>query len=211
MAEPWLERWEEGRIGWHERDGNLGLKTFWPRLGRGGRVLVPFCGKTRDLIWLAGQGLDVVGIELSKIGVTAFFSEHRLEFQAASEGKLVRYHCLTQPISIYCGDYFDFSCQPFDALYDRAALVATPQDERPRYIDHTRSLLKYDAYRMIITMEYDQTVADGPPFSVMPEELLSYWNDLQLLNRRNILDSAPPKFRDAGLREVFETVWSSPL
>ena len=211
VAEAWLERWEQGRIGWHEPDGNANLKRHWPDLDNGSRVLVPFCGKTCDLIWLANRGLDIVGVELSQIAVEAFFTEHGLEYEAEDNGDLVSYRSHTHPITICCGDYFDFESKPFDALYDRGALVAVSADERPRYVEHTKSLLKEDAYQLVITLEYDQSRARGPPFAVMPDELISYWSELEVAGRHNDIDNCPPKFKAAGLTEVTETVWSSRL
>jgi len=209
VAEPWLERWEQGRTGWHEPDGNSKLKTFWPDLADGTRVLVPLCGKTPDLFWLANRGLDVVGVELSQIAIESFFAEHDLEFEAHDDGKLTRFVTHSHSIAIYCGDYFDFESAPFDALFDRGALVAMPANERPRYVEHTKTLVKHYAYRLIITLEYDQTAANGPPFSVMPDEVMSYWNDMKLVGRNNDIDKAPPKFKLAGLTEVIESAWSS--
>ena len=211
MAEPWLERWEQGRIGWHEPDGNANLKKHWPDLTEGSRVLVPFCGKARDLIWLAERRLDVVGIELSVTAVESFFTEQDLEFEIDNAGKLPRYHATRRPIAIFCGDYLEFESQPFDALFDRGALVAVPAEARPRYIEHTKALLKEDAYRLIITLEYDQAAANGPPFAVMPDEIRSYWDDLRILGRHNDIDKCPPKFKAAGLSEVMETAWSTSL
>ncbi len=211
VTEPWLERWEQGRIGWHEPDGNAKLKRYWPNLDNGSRVLVPFCGKARDLIWLANRGLDIVGVELSQIAVEAFFTEHGLEYEARDDGGLVSYRAHTHPITICCGDYLDFRSKPFDALYDRGALVAVPADERPRYVEHTKTLLKEDAYRLIITLEYDQSQACGPPFAVMPDEMISYWSKLEVVSRHNDIDNCPPKFKAAGLTEVIETAWSSRL
>ncbi len=40
-----------------------------PWRGTGRRVLVPLCGKTPDLLWLAEQGNEIVGVELSEIAV----------------------------------------------------------------------------------------------------------------------------------------------
>ncbi len=209
VAEQWLERWEQGRIGWHEPDGNANLKKHWPDISEGSRVLVPFCGKAPDLIWLADHRLDVVGVELSHIAVESFFTEHKLEYEVDSNGKLLCYRSNAHPITIFCGDYFDFEAKPFDTLFDRGALVAVPADERPRYVEHTKSLLKVNAYRLIITLEYDQAAANGPPFAVMPDEIQSYWSDLQVVSRHNDIDNCPPKFKSAGLTEVMETVWSS--
>ncbi len=209
MTEPWLERWEEGRIGWHEPDGNGNLKKHWPDLPADSRVLVPLCGKAFDLVWLANRGLDVTGVELSPTAVESFFNEHKLEYEVDSAEKLHRYRSTTRPITIFCGDYFDFESRPFAALFDRGALVAMPVEERPRYVEHTKALLGEDAYRLIITLEYDQTAANGPPFAVMPSEIASYWDDIHLLSRHNDIDNCPPKFKAAGLAEVLEAAWSS--
>jgi thiopurine S-methyltransferase len=211
VSEPWLERWEQGRIGWHEADGNSKLRAYWPDLADGSRVLVPFCGKSPDLLWLANRGLDVVGIELSRIAVESFFAEQGLQFDVRDEGALECYRARNNSITVYCGDYFAFEAAPFDALFDRGALVAQPADDRPPYVAHCKSLLRQDAYRLIITLEYDQTAASGPPFAVMPDEINSYWNDLEVVGQDNDIDNGPPKFREAGLTEIFETAWSSPL
>lgn len=211
MAEPWLERWQQGRIGWHEPQGNANLKRYWPGLAEGSRVLVPLCGKAHDMIWLADRGLRVTGVELSQIAVEAFFAENDLECEARRDGRLVRYRANSRPITLYCGDYFSFRSKPFDALYDRGALVAVPADEHHRYVAHTKTLLRQEAYRMVITLEYVQSRADGPPYAVMPDELSAYWNDLELCSRHNDIDNCPPKFKAAGLTEVFEAAWSSVL
>jgi len=60
MTESWLERWREGRIGWHEAEGNASLKKHWRAEGK--RVLVPMCGKTVDMLWLEERGNSVVGV-----------------------------------------------------------------------------------------------------------------------------------------------------
>ena len=73
--EPWLERWQIGRTGWHEPSGNRNLRAHWSWSGK--RVLVPMCGKTPDLLWLEELGNEVVGVELSEIAVVAFFRSFR--------------------------------------------------------------------------------------------------------------------------------------
>ena len=128
MSEDWLGRWATGRTGWHETDGNAGLKAYWPagQLSGGNRqrVLVPFCGKSLDLLWLIHQEYEVVGVELAEVAVRQFFAENDLEFEVIAADSLQRFVAKRIPLSILCGDYFDFSDTPFDALYDRGALVA---------------------------------------------------------------------------------------
>jgi thiopurine S-methyltransferase len=209
MTEDWLGRWQQGRIGWHQAEGNPYLQRYWPRLEQGSTVLVPLCGKSVDMVWLAEQGLNVRGIELSEIAILDFFAENNLDYVLGQEGSMDCYVATSLPLHLYCGDYFDYKADLAGALYDRGALATWPATERPRYIEHTRSLLSPEAYRMIITLEYDQDVVQGPPFSVLPAEMQQYWPDLQRVATHNDIENSPPKFRQAGLDEFVEAVWSS--
>ena len=204
MNEPWLDRWEEGRIGWHEPSGNRNLQAHWQWSDR--RVLVPMCGKTQDLLWLEAQGNEVVGVELSELAILAFFEESDLTFERI-DGSVPGYRALERRVSLYCGDYFVFQEGPFDAHFDRGALVALSPDLRSRYAKHTSSLLTDDARQFVLTVEYDQAVCDGPPYSITPEELGDHWPHLL---RHAVVDdtaNAPPKFLEAGLEKMNEVVW----
>ncbi len=206
MHEGWLDRWQEGRIGWHEDEGNACLKAHWRASGR--RVLVPLCGKTPDLTWLAEQGNEVVGAELSRLAVEAFFSEQELEY-TIDDGELPAYRSMDGAITIYCGEYFALTDIACDAHYDRGALIAISPDLRPEYAKHTQSLLQAGAEQLVITLEYDQTIADGPPFSISDTELLGYWPDLVCVDAHDDLENGPPKFIEAGLTEMTQKVWRS--
>ena len=207
MHQEWLERWRVGRIGWHEDEGNACLKTYWRVSGR--RVLVPLYGKTQDMKWLAEQGNRVIGVELSRLAIEAFFAEHQIEY-TVRKGKLPAYQSADETITIYCGDYFELTAIQCDAHYDRGAFIAIPPDLRPAYATHTSSLLLPGAEQLVITLEYDQGVAEGPPFSVSDDELLSYWPDLVCVDAHDDLENGPPKFIEAGLTAMTQKVWRSP-
>jgi len=210
MAEDWLNRWEEGRIGWHEPAGSAALRAHWPALPRGSRVLVPLCGKSVDLLWLADRGLKVTGVELSAVAIESFFAEQQLDFERQT-GELDRYSARNRPISIVCGDFFGFTGEVFDAVFDRGALVAVPRDMRPEYALLVDTLLRPRAFRLIVTLEYEQARVAGPPFAVWPKELLGYWPGLERIYEHDDIDNCPPKFRAAGLGHVVEAIWRTPL
>ena len=217
MSEDWLNRWANGRTGWHEAEGNAGLKAHWPLVESSAagcrRVLVPLCGKSPDLLWLVARGHEVVGVELAEIPILQLFEENNLGFEVEKGEHLDRYTAIDVALTLYRGDYFKFadalSSVPFDALFDRGALVALPEQLRPAYIEHTRRLLSPDAVKLIITLEYDQTVVQGPPFAVKPEEVLGGWGDMHRVAEADDIDHCPPKFRAAGLEEIHEVIWSS--
>lgn len=204
MAEQWLERWREGRTGWHETSGNASLRKHWRATGR--TVLVPLCGKSVDLCWLAAQGNRVIGVELSAIAVEAFFDEQGLRY-ALTDDELRRYDAIGADITIYCGDFFALSSLSCDAHYDRGALVALPREMRPDYAAHVSSLLTADAEQLVITLEYDDNVANGPPYSLGDEEVLGYWQRLERVDAYEDIENGPPKFVEAGLTSLIEKVW----
>ena len=210
MTENWIERWESGRTGWHEPRGNAGLKAHWPGAGAGSRVLVPLCGKSPDLLWLSRQGLEVVGVELSEIAVRAFFEDNQLDYESEPSGALIAHRAREVPVTVYQGDYFDLEVEPCDALYDRGALVALPDSIRPDYVVHTKRLIRPDAAILLVTLEYDQAVVSGPPYSVHADEVYRYWPGLERVEMKDDIDTCPPKFREAGLAEIYEVVWRSP-
>ena len=69
----WQQRWQEGRIGFHQFDVNPELIKYFSTLALpiSSQVLVPLCGKSVDMVWLAYAGYDVVGIELVESAVQA--------------------------------------------------------------------------------------------------------------------------------------------
>ncbi len=205
MHDPWLMRWATGNINFHRRDVHPALPRHWRPTS--GAVLVPLCGKSLDLRWLAERGHTVVGVELAERAIHDFFAEQGLAFDRR-DGELPAFAARELPITLFCGDYFAFRGQSFDAVYDRAALVALPPDLRPRYAAHTDSLLRNGAFHLVVTLEYDQSRIEGPPFSVPADEVRRYWPDLELLDRTEARDDAPPKFRAAGA-VLFESVWRS--
>jgi len=179
----WHNRWQTNQTGWHERDVNPLLIAHFPFLHvpPGGRVFVPFCGKSLDLGWLLSQGYTVAGAELSELAVTQLFAELGMEPSISEVGK--HKHFCGEKIDIFVGDLFDLSREtlgPVDAVYDRAALVALPEAMRMQYTAHLKTLTAL-APQLVIGYEYDQTIVAGPPFSVTPDELHHHYDDNYIL------------------------------
>ena len=65
---------------------------------------------------------------------------------------------------------------PVDAIYDRAALVALPKEMRDRYTEHLVQITE-NAPQLVIAYEYDQSVVNGPPFSVSQDEVRRHYTD----------------------------------
>jgi thiopurine S-methyltransferase len=170
----WLRRWRESQIGWHHEEVNLQLERLWPELGLppAGRVLVPLCGKSRDLAWLAGQGHRVLGVEISPLAVEAFFREQGV---TPTSRDLTRFQAWSaESVEILCGDFFALTPEllgAVDGFYDRASLVALPPSMRRRYAARLAKLLAAGNRGLLLSLEYPQAEMDGPPFAVNEDEV----------------------------------------
>lgn len=203
----WLERWREGRTHFHQDKVIPLLPKYWPTLSlpKNARVLVPLCGKSLDMVWLAEQGHQVLGVELSQLAIDQFMAENQL--QPTTKTSALGTHHIAGNIEIICGDIFNLDAATLSsctAAYDRAALIALPPAIRARYVAHVYGQLAPNYRGMLITLDYDQTKMDGPPFSVPEAEVQTLYtghSSAKLIDRRDIL-AKEPKFVQRGLTQL---------
>lgn len=204
----WQERWREGRIGWNQDAPNAHLTRHTDVLEGAKRVLVPLCGKSVDLAFLASGGASVVGVELVEEAARAFFEEQRIPAHRTQDGPLVRWEGAT--IEIVVGDFFDITSSEigrFDACFDRAALVALPAETRVRYAAHLRTLLKPGARMLLVTFEHDAPPND-PPFSVPEREVRALYAGATIERLETLeLAAAGSSLHARGARAVVEHVF----
>ncbi|MEL6950704.1 MAG: thiopurine S-methyltransferase [Pseudomonadota bacterium] len=208
----WHARWRDDRIGFHRSDIHPMLAAHWPTAGvaAGATVFVPLAGKSLDMHWLAAQGHRVVGIELSRVAVEAFFEEAGLEATTGCEAGID--YLEHRNIRLYCGDVFALHTEHLQGVttcYDRAALVALDAETRRRYAATLAALLPAGSSTLLVTVEYAQLEMSGPPFAVMSDEVERLFaadfaiTDLQ---KTDVLDDEP-KFRSRGVTAMRECAW----
>lgn len=211
-AEFWQARWARNEIGFHAHEVNPYLQRYWPDLGlpSGTRVLVPLCGKSLDMAWLAAQGCRVVGVELAQKAVEDFFSAHELQAQISEDGAFKVYRAGS--VEIYCGDFFALTAQQLGdcrALYDRAALIALPAETRARYVAHLRELLASGCQGLLVTLDYPQAEMQGPPFALDEDEVRGLFESgwqMRLVETRDVLGENL-KFQQRGLTRLDEQAY----
>jgi len=207
----WQQRWQEGKIGFHLDEVNSLLIKYAEKmqLAPGQQVFVPLCGKSKDLIWLAEQGYRVLGIELSKVAVEAFFEENNLNPFIVNKGSLTYFQAGL--ITLICGDFFELSVEPMvnvAAVYDRASLIALPEEMRLAYYEHLNTICSSQP-RLLVTLEYDQSELAGPPFAVLESELLDHYASgfsLERLESKDVL-AEHAHFAAKGLSSLHESVY----
>lgn len=198
----WQQRWQANEIGFHQADVNPHLIRFWGdlQLGHDDNVLVPLCGKSHDMRWLAERGHGVVGVELSAIAVAHFFKEQGLDAQRHElNGGLECWH--RHPYTVFCGDFFQLrtiELPPLAGIYDRAALIALPPTTRRAYATELCRLGPLPI--LLITLEYPQSAMDGPPFAVSEDEVHGLFGDHYHIDCRLTEDAlaSNPRLQERG-------------
>ena len=206
----WHRKWADNQIGFHQAQANPYLQRYWPALGLapGSRVLVPLCGKSLDLVWLAGQGYRVRGVELSRRAVEDFFHEQGLQAQVSQRGAFEVWR--SGEVELWCGDFF--ALQAVDVadcvgLYDRAALIALPPEMRADYM-RLLSQLMPSGGGLLVTLDYQQELLAGPPFSVTDEEVRRGFAGWQVEEVEAVdVIGESPKFLQAGVKRLVERVY----
>jgi thiopurine S-methyltransferase len=207
----WHERWTHGRIGFHQPTVEPWLTEYWTEIApqRRGRVFVPLCGKSLDLVWLKDRGYDVTGIELSDIAIQAFWMEQGI---AARRRMTPEFDVYDAPhLTLLRGDFFDLTPSRLGsvaAVYDRAALISWSPELRARYVDHLAALTRAGTTTLLITLEYDGPM-HGPPFSVDRREVERLYlrdHEVHELSRRDIL-ATEPRLRARGVSRLIEVCY----
>ena len=205
----WELRWKEGRIGFHLPAVNsLLIRHFGIFLKLNvKKIFVPLCGKSLDLMWLAGRIEKVVGVESVRQPVEEFYKENNLKCTIQHSDKFNLFK--SESIDIFHGDFFalrDINIGKFNAVYDRASIVAIEAAGRRKYVDNLMNLLSEGGMILLITLEYDQNQMQGPPYSVPFSEvkkLFSKHGNLKLLETCDIIDD---RLRKKGLNRILERV-----
>ena len=216
----WIERWDNNEIGFHQDQINPYLAFFYGVKGPAVElreklnVFVPLCGKSKDMLWLSQNGYRVFGVECSEKAVKSFFEENALNYKHAEKDQHALYQSQDLPsvIEILQGDFFSLKADAIAGItdiYDRASLIALPTEMRERYAQKMTELQQPGTRTLLVTLTYDQSEMNGPPFSVSEEDVNALYSEnfsVQKLCFKDIIDDEP-KMQERGLTSLVETVY----
>ena len=205
-ADFWHKLWESNDTGWHLNDTNPLLEAFFSelQLKENARVFIPLCGKTLDIAWLLSHGYKVVGAELNDIAIKELFKSLSIEPKIEKLGELTLYQA--ENIDIFVGDIFELTAESLgkvEAIYDRGALVALPKEMRVAYSALLKEISK-TAPQLLINFEYDQTIMDGPPFSISKAEIETHYAESYAIKLLKSFELAGGPFGEMG---ASENIW----
>jgi len=208
----WHEKWNTQQIGFHLSAVNPLLIQFWPQLAldTGAQVFVPLCGKSLDMCFLAEQGHEVVGCELNALAVKQFFQEQNLPVSITAQDQHTQFSA--EQVTIYQGDFFTLDAAKLTgtcAFYDRAALIAWPEDLRLAYAKQLAKLIPAGSVGLLITLDYPQAELNGPPFSVPKAWVNTHLAadfDIECLASADVLNDNP-RFVKKQVTSLTESVY----
>jgi thiopurine S-methyltransferase len=148
-------------------------------------------------------------VEFVEMACRAFFDEHDV-IPRIEDRKPFKVFAAAA-IELWCGDIFDATPDRlglFDAIYDRAALIALVPNERKRYVATLTKLLKPGGRIFLIGFRYDQSKVDGPPWSLEDKHVHElFLRDFVI----EPLDSRPghasPRLSSAGVTHFEENAY----
>jgi thiopurine S-methyltransferase len=231
---PWLNRWQAKRIGFHLPEVNPILVQYSSTMlstenGNSQkcsalRVLVPLCGKTVDMAYLTSTAGEVVGVEGIKTALEEFVQEQpdlNIEFKGDSHKNGFEYFLGTD-ITLLKGNFFQLDTAKtfgaFDAIYDRASMVAIEPELRKSYVEVMGKLLVKGGNILLVALErissLEEATKKGPPYSI-PEatvrqlyESLDWVESVTVLQQEDKLNNNPKEQeRYSDLDQLLETVY----
>ena len=208
----WHEKWDAQQIGFHLNAVNPLLVKYWPTLNLAAntQVFVPLCGKSLDLCFLAEQGHEVLACELNQQAVEQFYQENSLPYSVSASLEHQRF--TTEQVTIYQGDIFTLDAAELPdtrAFYDRAALIAWPEEMRSAYAKQLAKLIPAHSVGLLITLDYPQAELSGPPFAVSDDWVnanLAYDFEIERLACTDVL-SDNPRFVKKQVSWLTESVY----
>lgn len=178
----WKDCWEKGNLPWHMEDTHpkflLHLDKITGKKNKA-KIFFPLCGKAVEMFYLAKRGHTIVGVEYMELAVKQFFDESKLSFKTKPVPEIDGdvYENEENRIKIYCGDFFKFSPtleKNFDGVWDRGGLEAVDVDQRVKYTDVMKSVMKRGAG--CVSEVADRPKGEGPPFNLSPDEITQLYD-----------------------------------
>ncbi|WP_412469576.1 MULTISPECIES: hypothetical protein [unclassified Halobacteriovorax] len=205
-AKFWQEGWDKGFTGFHQSEYNQAMIDYFGDLDLNGKtVLIPLCGKSLDMIYLANKGAKVIGVEVVKDPVEQFFNENEIEFKNNDQV----YSSKDGKIEIHNKDFFKIEdLGKIDFLYDRASNVALPKCMREeKYYPTIKRLIQEETKILLITMDHDGSRDFGPPYAINKEETKEHYPLIELTNEDS--SKAMERFQEEGIKKVRRYIWAN--
>ena len=183
------------------------------------RWLVTLCGKTVDMAYLAQQETtaQVVGVDGVQKALKEFAQEHPdLEIQPVDDSNNQHPAAASfeqfagKKITLIRGDFFALDAAvtggPFDAILDRASLVAIDPSMREDYLKTISKLIKRPGGQiLLVTLDRrtgeQEAINKGPPYSISEAQVRSLYEGQDWVESVTLLEEIDEFEKDPSAKE----------
>ena len=144
VAPPFVRLWEENSLG-------------------KGRAIIPGCGQGHEVVFLAGNGFQVTGLDYAP-GAVELLSRSLKE-------KGLQADILHQDFFELDGDHV----AQYDLMLEQAFFCAIHPSKRDAYVETAVRILKKDG--LLAALFYETGEEGGPPFNTTPSDILEHFSD----------------------------------
>lgn len=224
-------QWTDNKVGWHKDDIHHLLLKYTPRIASNNdtpvKVLVPLCGKTVDMAYLADhEGVsEVYGVDGVRKALEEFSDEHsdlKMTWEAKkSTGETSSaYEKLTSSkLKLLKGDFFalgdDDTDGKVDIIWDRASMVAIKPELREEYVQTLLNIVKPGGAILLVAFDRregtEEAKASGPPFSVPESEVQKFYGNQESVESIQFLEEADEMLKSPESKERWEQMGLSSL
>lgn len=203
----WQDRWDNGQTAFHLGAVHPALECHHTLFAAGASVLVPLAGKTVDLDALAGWGHHVVANEFVERAAREYFAERDItpEESRAGQGLCLRHGAITYRVDDFFALPGSGDLGAFDAVFDRAAMVAIDPAQRARYARCLHALTRPGSVILLLAFEIPECGVQGPPFSLRESEVRAAFAEgfsVEVLDARE--EPAGARYQQAGVATWLE-------
>jgi thiopurine S-methyltransferase len=218
----WKNKWDTGSTAWHRTQVHPSLQKYAdeyllePFPAGGAKILVPLCGKSVDLVYLAQKKkvAQVVGVEGVAAAVQAFAQENPdLELtavldqqQQCPEGEDANAVAASassdftvwegNSIQMLNGNFFAMQQNDlYDGIWDRAALIAIAPESRMQYVNQLGTLLKKKPsgggrilLATFVRPDHGKDPTKGPPYSIDEADVRRLFGDQPWVQKITLLE-----------------------
>jgi SAM-dependent methyltransferase len=148
----WNERYATDDLPWDSGTPDAHLVDFVRTVAARGRALDVGCGTGTNALWLARQGFDVLGLDVSSLAI------ERARAKLGDEALLCRFAV---------GDFLtdEIGDGPFDLVFDRGCFhVFDEAEQRKRFVERVGATLREGGLWLSLTGSTEGPARDvGPP------------------------------------------------
>jgi thiopurine S-methyltransferase len=212
-------QWNADKIGWHESGVNESLLKHGGKIipnfdkeettcGNPVRVFFPLCGKSVDMAFLSKRQAvaEVVGVDGVRKALEEFGTENPdLEIKPVSSQNGRHERLEGTKITLLKGDFFDLDEEAtngrFEAIIDRASLVAIQPTLREDYVQVMSKLIQPGGKILLIVIERRSGTEEdmnGPPFSVPEAEVRRLYEGQDWVESVTLIDDNGEKAKNEG-------------